>query len=50
MPGKKYASIKKPSMYEGLKRHGFSKSSAARISNWWASHPHGRRGRRRRRR
>lgn len=33
MPGKKYRSIKKPKMYEGLRRHGFSKERAARISN-----------------
>jgi len=33
MPGKKYASIKKPAMYEDLKQKGLSKSSAAAISN-----------------
>lgn len=33
MPGKKYASIKKPAMYEGLKAAGHSKTSAAKISN-----------------
>lgn len=35
MPGKskKMKSIKDKSMYEGLKKHGFSKSSAAAISN-----------------
>ena len=33
MPGKKYRSIKKPKMYEGLRRRGFSKSRAAAISN-----------------
>jgi hypothetical protein len=33
MPGKKYASIKKPAMYEDLKQKGYSKSSAAAISN-----------------
>lgn len=33
MPGKKYNSIKKPKMYEGLRDKGYSKSSAARISN-----------------
>ena len=33
LPGKKYASIKKPKVYEALKRKGFSKTSAARISN-----------------
>jgi hypothetical protein len=33
MPGKKYRSIKKPKSYEALKKKGFSKSSAAAISN-----------------
>lgn len=33
MPGKKYRSIKKPKVYEALKRKGHSKSSAAAISN-----------------
>ena len=34
MPGKGPGpSIKKPDMYEALKRKGFSKQSAARISN-----------------
>jgi hypothetical protein len=33
MPGKKYKSIKRPAMYEALKRHGMSKSRAAAISN-----------------
>lgn len=33
MPGKKYASIKNPRVYEALKRHGMSKSKAAAISN-----------------
>jgi hypothetical protein len=34
MPGKKYASIKKPAVYEALrKKRGMSKSSAARIAN-----------------
>ena len=33
MPGKKYRSIKKPRMYEGLRRKGFSKTRAAKISN-----------------
>lgn len=36
MPGKKYRSIKRPKMYEGLRKHGMSKSSAARISNAYA--------------
>jgi len=33
MPGKKYASIKNPRMYEALRARGFSKTKAARISN-----------------
>lgn len=33
MPGKKYASIQNPKQYEALKRAGYSKQSAARISN-----------------
>ena len=33
MPGKKYASIKKPKMYEGLREKGMSKERAAKISN-----------------
>lgn len=32
-PGKKYASIKKPRVYEALRRQGMSKTRAARISN-----------------
>lgn len=36
MPGKKYASIKAPKMYEGLRKHGMSKSQAAAISNAYA--------------
>lgn len=33
MPGKKYASIKRPKVYEALKAKGYSKSQAAAISN-----------------
>lgn len=33
MPGGKYRSIKRPAVYRALKRKGFSKSSAAAISN-----------------
>ena len=33
MPGKKYASIKRPSLYRKLKGKGYSKSKAAAISN-----------------
>lgn len=37
MPGKKYASIKRPRVYEALKRKGMSKTKAAKISNAMAS-------------
>lgn len=40
MPGKKYASIKRPREYEALKRRGYSKRSAARISNADAKKQH----------
>lgn len=33
MPGKKYRSIKMPKIYEALRRKGYSKKKAARISN-----------------
>ena len=33
MPGKKYASIKRPKVYEALRSEGYSKKKAARISN-----------------
>jgi len=33
MPGKKYRSIKHPKIYEALRLKGYSKESAARISN-----------------
>jgi hypothetical protein len=33
MPGKKYASIKRPKVYEALRRKGMSKTRAAKISN-----------------
>lgn len=39
MPGKKYASIKKPDEYEALRKKGLSKESAARISNSDAKRP-----------
>lgn len=45
MPGKKYASIKKPKQYEALRREGYSKESAARISN--SSRSGGKSGKRR---
>jgi len=37
MPGEKYASIKRPRVYEALKRRGYSKTKAARISNAMAT-------------
>lgn len=37
MPGKKYASIKNPKMYEAMRRHGMSKEEAARRSNAMAT-------------
>ena len=33
MPAKKYASLQNPKQYEALKKKGFSKTSAAKISN-----------------
>lgn len=33
MPGAKYKSIKKPKEYEALRKKGYTKSSAAAISN-----------------
>ena len=33
MPGKKTASLQNPRQYEALKKRGYSKQSAARISN-----------------
>jgi len=33
MPGKKYASIKAPKVYEALRDEGMSKAKAAKISN-----------------
>lgn len=43
MPGKKYASIRRPSVYRALRRKGFSKTSAAKIAN---SKGKGRKGKR----
>ena len=37
LPGKKYASIKYPRVYEALKAKGMSKEKAARISNAMAA-------------
>jgi len=33
MPGKKFASIRRPRMYEALRRKGMSKTAAAKIAN-----------------
>jgi hypothetical protein len=33
MPGSKYASIKRPKVYEALRREGYSKTKAAKFSN-----------------
>lgn len=33
MPGKKYASIKRPKQYEALRNQGKSKTQAAKIAN-----------------
>jgi hypothetical protein len=33
MPGKKYASIRHPKVYEALRGQGMSKTKAAKISN-----------------
>jgi len=33
MPGKKYRSIKRPRVYEALRRKGYSKAKSAKISN-----------------
>jgi hypothetical protein len=33
MPGRKYASIKRPKVYEALRSKGYSKEKAARIAN-----------------
>lgn len=44
MPGK---SVKNWTVYHGLRRRGYSKSSAARIANWQAGRK-ARRGRRKR--
>lgn len=37
MPGKKWKrSLKRPKVYEAMRKHGFSKQKAARLSNWLA--------------
>lgn len=40
MPGKAYASLKHPKQYEALRRAGYSKQSAAKISNSTSKTPH----------
>jgi hypothetical protein len=42
MPGKKYASIKRPKQYEALRDQGMSKERAAKISNAAANKKKGR--------
>jgi len=44
VPGKKMRSIKKPAMYEDLREKGYSKQSAAKISNAAASKTKRKRG------
>jgi hypothetical protein len=44
VPGKKYRSIKRPKVYEALRRKGKSKRAAARISNAMAKRKRKRRG------
>ena len=43
MPGRKYRSIKKPKMYEGLRAKGMPKAQAAAISNAAAKKKRGKR-------
>lgn len=33
MPGKKWRSIKRPKVYEGLRKRGMTKTRAAKIAN-----------------
>lgn len=33
MPGKRWASLQRPDVYEALRRQGYSKEQAAKISN-----------------
>lgn len=37
MPGKKYAALRRPKVYEALRRKGMTKTKAAKISNAMAS-------------
>ncbi len=50
MPGRKYRSIKKPKMYESLRRKGYPKAKAARMANADAAGTLNRKGGRRRKR
>ena len=43
MPGSKYASIKRPKVYEKLRDKGYSKTKAAKISNAQAKSGKGKR-------
>lgn len=47
MPGKKYRSIKNPSLYRKMRKHGMTKSQAAARSNAHANGTLNRSGRRR---
>lgn len=49
MPGKKYDSIKRPKIYEALKKKGYSKTKAAKISNAIAAGTNAKRGKHKRR-
>ena len=49
MPGKRYASIKRPKVYERLRDKGYSKTKAAKISNAQAKGGKSKRGGRKRR-
>jgi sugar/nucleoside kinase (ribokinase family) len=50
MPGKKYASIRRPATYRALRKKGLSKSAAARIANAQAAGTINRRGGRKKKR
>jgi len=38
MPGRRWRSIKRPKIYEALRRQGMSKSKAAAVANSMAKH------------
>jgi hypothetical protein len=50
IPGKKYASIKRPKVYEALRKKGYSKTKAAKIANSKAGGKKGRKKGQRKRR